>query len=117
MTIARYYLLEILSESGVESTRRQNGILMGLGIVKLAFIFVGGKFFDTTGRRPLLFTSLGGMAVSLLAISITFFVNSDSTAFTVTFLAFYLAFFSVGMGPGGKYKLSSQLNFRSSRQH
>jgi len=91
----------VLAQSGVNSPEKQSGILIGLGLVKLVFIFVGGKFFDRSGRRPLLFASLAGMALSLLAISIAFFVNDNVTAgFTVTGLAFYLAFFSIGMGPG-----------------
>jgi len=85
----------------VSSTQKQNGILIGLGLIKLVFIFVGSKFFDKKGRRPLLFTSLGGMAAALLLVSIAFFVDDNASAtITVTALAVYLAFFSVGMGPG-----------------
>lgn len=97
----QYYLLDILAEGGVEN-KKANGILMLLGVVKLVFIFVGGKLFDRRGRRPLLFVSLLGMAVSLLVVGIAFAANEGlSTAFIVTGLAFYLAFFSTALGPAG----------------
>ena len=56
----QYYLIDVLEESGVKSERAQLVILILLGLVKLAFIFVGGKLFDKRGRRPLLFASLIG---------------------------------------------------------
>jgi MFS family permease len=56
----QYYLIDVLDESGVKSERAQLVILILLGLVKLGFIFVGGKLFDKRGRRPLLFASLIG---------------------------------------------------------
>ena len=58
--------------------------------------------FDTSGRRPLLFASLIGMSLSLFMISIAFFANAEqlSSAATIAGLGLYLAFFSIGMGPG-----------------
>jgi len=47
----------------------------------------------------LFFLSLTGMTVALLFLSINFFTIGNS-AFSVTSLAIYLAFFSFGMGPG-----------------
>lgn len=97
----QYYLLDVLKQSGIDSETKETLILIFLGIIKLLFIFVGGKLFDTKGRKPLFLVSLAGMAVATLLISIAFFVNSDVTAaFIVIGLAFYLAFFSIGIGPG-----------------
>jgi MFS family permease len=56
----QYYLIDVLKESGVESEKGRLGILMLLGVLKLTFVFVGGKLFDRKGRRPLLFVSLAG---------------------------------------------------------
>ena len=56
----QYYLTDVLDSSGVHSERMQSFIMIILGLVKLGFILVGGKFFDTRGRRPLFFTSLLG---------------------------------------------------------
>ena len=42
-----------------------------------------------------------GMAVALFILSVSFFSSEDSNAFISVFaLAMYLAFFSLGMGPG-----------------
>ena len=73
-----------------------------LGVLKLVFIFVGGKLFDTRGRRPLFFISLSGMSVALFLVAIAF-VASDSglsTCGAIIGLAIYLSFFSIAMGPG-----------------
>lgn len=97
----QYYLLDVIEDSGIESERNQSIVLIFLGILKLAFIFVGGKLFDKKGRRPLFFASLGGMAVSLLMVSLAFFIQSDASAgVTIVGLGMYLSFFSIGMGPG-----------------
>ena len=50
----------------------------------------------------MLFLSLGGMAIALLVVSFTFTKVASSTMdiVTVSALASYLAFFSVGLGPG-----------------
>ena len=72
-----------------------------LGLIKLVFIVVGGKLFDRTGRRPLFFVSLLGMTVALLVVSFAFFFHPNlSGGFTVFGLGVYVAFFSIGMGPG-----------------
>jgi len=97
----QYYLKDLLDQSGDFTESQENGILLGLGIIKLVFIFVGGKLFDRRGRRPLFFMSLLGMAAATLVISLSFFIATRvSTGFIITGLAFYLAFFSTGMGPG-----------------
>ena len=76
--------------------------LIVLGTVKLAFVFVGAHLFDTRGRRPLLFASLTGCAASLLVVSLTFLGQETPVSQTLTIvgLASYLAFFSIGIGPG-----------------
>jgi len=97
----QYYLLDVIENANVASNTGESVILICLGLVKLLFITVGGRLFDRRGRRPLLFASLIGMAVALLIISIGFLVNSRlSGGATIFGLAVYLAFFSIGMGPG-----------------
>jgi MFS family permease len=56
----QYYLIDVLDESGVKSEQAQLVVLIILGLIKLGFVFVGGKLFDKRGRRPLLFASLIG---------------------------------------------------------
>ncbi|CAJ1911388.1 unnamed protein product [Cylindrotheca closterium] len=88
------YLIDLLKESGIDSDRGPLEVLMVLGLLKLGFVFVGGKLFDTRGRRPLFLISLAGMALSLTIIA-----YSNETM-TIVGLALYLSFFSIGMGPG-----------------
>jgi sugar porter (SP) family MFS transporter len=97
----QYYLIDVLAQSGIQNIKMQSLILILLGLVKVVFIAISGKLFDSKGRRPLFFVSLIGMSVALLVISIAFFANSGVRAeVTVAGLAFYLAFFSIGAGPG-----------------
>ena len=97
----QYYLIDVIRDSGVESREGQSIVLMILGGVKLLFIFVGGKFFDRSGRRSLFFISLTGMAIALLIVALGFVIDRTlSTTATVIGLGLYLAFFSIGMGPG-----------------
>ncbi|CAJ1911319.1 unnamed protein product [Cylindrotheca closterium] len=89
-----YYMNDLIKASGIESETNQLAVLMLLGVCKLVFVFVGGKLFDTMGRRPLLMASLIGMFLSLIMIAFT-----ESGA-QITGMALYLSFFSIGMGPG-----------------
>ena len=63
----QYFLITILDQSGVTGQLQQTLILIFLGIIKLAFIVVGGKLFDSKGRRPLFFVSLAGEYSGFLA--------------------------------------------------
>ena len=56
----QYYLVDVLDASGIKSDKALYGALMGIGILKLVFIFVSSKLLDRTGRRLLLFVSLAG---------------------------------------------------------
>jgi MFS family permease len=55
----QYYLLDVLEQT-IEEKPLQNIILIILGIIKLVCIFIGGKLFDSRGRRPLVYISLIG---------------------------------------------------------
>lgn len=97
----QYYMLFIIRESGVEDETLQSLALIGLGILKLSTIVLAGFLFDATGRRPLILTSLLGMAIALLMQSFNFMADDTNGGFAIFALAVYLAFFSVGVGPGG----------------
>eukprot|EP00571_Detonula_confervacea_P012241 CAMPEP_0172299776 /NCGR_PEP_ID=MMETSP1058-20130122/1995_1 /TAXON_ID=83371 /ORGANISM="Detonula confervacea, Strain CCMP 353" /LENGTH=620 /DNA_ID=CAMNT_0013009331 /DNA_START=218 /DNA_END=2080 /DNA_ORIENTATION=+ len=96
----QYFLVYILDESGIHSRSAQTAILIMLGVIKLVVIVLAGHLFDRKGRRPLFIVSLLGMSVSLLLVSFAFVGNANSEGFAVFGLALYLAFFSLGMGPG-----------------
>jgi len=96
----QYFLVFILSESGIESREQQSKILILLGIIKLFVILLAVSLFDTRGRKPLLFLSLSGMFCALLFIAFSFQMPDISSRAIIVGLALYLAFFSVGLGPG-----------------
>mmetsp|Transcript_9915 Transcript_9915/g.20844 ORF Transcript_9915/g.20844 Transcript_9915/m.20844 type:complete len:627 (-) Transcript_9915:159-2039(-) len=96
----QYFLVYILDESGIKSRNAQMGILIVLGFIKLAVIVLAGHLFDKKGRRPLFFVSLLGCSISLFLVSFAFVGGRSSEGFAVFGLALYMAFFSVGMGPG-----------------
>jgi len=98
----QYYLLDVIEDSGIDSDKKECMVLVFLGIVKLVFVFVGGKLFDKRGRRPLMFASLIGMTIALITVGVALKIDTGiSTATVIVGLAAYLAFFSIGMGPGG----------------
>lgn len=111
----QYFLSFILYESGLRNRTIQSLVLISLGFIKLISIFVAGTMFDRSGRRPMLFFSMGGMIVALLMISLSFHhttTNDDdeqenqnenqnkNAVVIITGLSIYLASFSLGMGPG-----------------
>jgi len=96
-----FYLMFVIQEAGIKRQSLQTFALVLLGTVKLIFVFVGAKCFDHYGRRPLLFTSLLGCAGSLVLVSAAIDSQASWSKFVlIGGLAAYLAFFSVGLGPG-----------------
>ena len=106
----QYYLVDVIAKSGIESKQGQSLVLILMGLIKLGFVFVGGKTFDGAGRRIGLGISLAGMGFSLLIVSIAYFCmdediqedlpSTKATIAVLTGICFYLSFFSIGMGPG-----------------
>jgi MFS family permease len=94
-----YFMVYILKQSGIHSRVTQMWILVGMGLIKLGVIFVAGRLLDRTGRRPLVFISLLGMAVSFFIVAMSFIGAVASEVAAIFGLALYLAFFSIGMGP------------------
>ena len=83
-----FYLMFVIAESGITSENGKLAALIMLGLVKLAFVFVGAKLFDHLGRRPLMFISLlGTMSLSrfdlcsLCGVLTLHIVSLDSTLF------------------------------------
>jgi len=95
----QYFLIFIIDETGIKNRSAQSCVLIFLGLLKLSFIFIASSLFDSSGRRPLMFISLGGMSFALLIQSINF-IETPSASFAIFAFSIYLIFFSVGMGPG-----------------
>lgn len=109
----QYYLVEILEESGVDDTNERALWLILFSVLKFSFILVAAHLFDKKGRRPLFIFSLSGMILSLLVISFNFY-GGASKGLTISGIAFYMSFFSIGMGPGA-WLIPSEVFFISIR--
>ncbi len=104
-----YYANEIFAEAGFTTAEEQaKATLYAVGVTNVLATFVAVAWVDRFGRRPLLFTGLVGMAVSLAAVGISFAAlenNPDGEATTVggivTVLALvvFIASFAFSMGP------------------
>ena len=89
----QYFLLFIIDKTGIADPEVQRVVLIGLGIIKLGFIFVSARFVDTQGRRSLFFISLVGTynipEMSVLSIKSLEKVLLYSIGCVVTCLARY----------------------------
>jgi SP family arabinose:H+ symporter-like MFS transporter len=71
-----------------------------IGVVNLISTLVAMVFLDRWGRRAILMTASGGMAVALASLVIGLNVHSAPPALMLVSILFYVAFFAFGMGPG-----------------
>jgi len=71
-----------------------------IGAVNLIFTIVAMVFLDRWGRRGILMTASGGMALALTALVIGLNVHSVPAPLILGSMLLYVAFFALGMGPG-----------------
>ncbi|KAL4180507.1 hypothetical protein AMTRI_Chr13g92440 [Amborella trichopoda] len=100
------YSPRVFEKAGIKEKSKLLGATVGVGLTKTTFILVATFLLDRLGRRPLLLSSLGGMAVSLfgLGFGLTMIAHSDeklvwAVGLCITTILLYVAFFSIGMGP------------------
>jgi sugar porter (SP) family MFS transporter len=93
-----YFAPQIFQAAGLSSASVAILATAGVGVVNVALTLVAIWLVDRVGRRPLLLWSLGGMAVSLAALSAGFAFGATG-ALTVASLCVYVAFFAIGLGP------------------
>ncbi|HUX94197.1 MAG TPA: sugar porter family MFS transporter [Bacteroidales bacterium] len=91
------YAPKILLAAGVEI---RNALLQTsiLGLINFIFTFIAILFIDKVGRRRLYLIGSMGMALTLIMLSISFFMQMDSI-FTLVSIMLFLAFFSSCIGP------------------
>ncbi|CAL4993535.1 unnamed protein product [Urochloa decumbens] len=101
------YSPRVFQSAGIAGDNRLLGATCAVGATKTLFILVATFLADRVGRRPLLLSSAGGMAIVLvgLATGLTVVGHHPSAEITwavalciVSTLA-YVSFFSVGLGP------------------
>lgn len=71
-----------------------------IGTVNLIFTIVAMVFLDRWGRRGILMTASGGMAIALTLLVIALEMHNLSPVFMLGGILLYVAFFALGMGPG-----------------
>ena len=105
-----YYSNEIFAAAGFTTAEEQaKATLYAIGLVNFLATFVAVAWVDRFGRRPLLFTGLVGMAVSLAVVAFSFAAFRDTPAsatsmtggsiVTVIALVVFIASFAFSMGP------------------
>lgn len=96
-----YFAPQIFQAAGLSSASVSILATAGVGVVNVALTLVSMWLIDRAGRRALLLWSLGGMAVTLLALAGGFALGASGPLgwITVLSLAAYVAFFAVGLGP------------------
>lgn len=126
-----YYSPVVFKLAGVKSKMGMLGATVGMGVVKLSFVFVATYLLDRVGRKKLLYVSAGGVVACLTTVAVTFVLlhlnsaqgdtllsvaDKQSTAhasmlgagITIVAIFAYVAFFSVGLGPIS-YVLTSEI--------
>ncbi|CAN6329218.1 unnamed protein product [Urochloa humidicola] len=96
------YAPRVFAHAGVTSERAVLGATVLLGAVKTAAIVFPLFLADRLGRRPMLLTSAGGMAASLLVLGLSMSSMMPAAAAAVASVAAAAAFmaaFSLGFGP------------------
>jgi sugar porter (SP) family MFS transporter len=105
-----YYANEIFAAAGFTTAEEQaKATLYAVGVVNFLATFVAIAWIDRFGRRPLLFTGLVGMGVSLAVVAFSFsaFREAPESASSVTSggivtlvaLVVFIASFAFSMGP------------------
>jgi SP family galactose:H+ symporter-like MFS transporter len=95
-----YYAPTIFQAAGFQSAQASIIATAGVGLVNVIMTIVAIPLVDRLGRRPLLLTSLTGMLVSLVLLSIGFTLGGPALKWIgVLSLVVYIASFAIGLGP------------------
>jgi SP family myo-inositol transporter-like MFS transporter 13 len=103
-----YYSPTIVQMAGFHSNELALQLSLIVAGLNAAGTVLGIYLIDHAGRKTLALYSLGGVIVSLIVLSVSFFNQSSATTINqndlygwlaVVGLALYIAFFSPGMGP------------------
>ena len=99
---AVYYVPQVLKAAGVESERDQLGAAAVVGLCKTVFITVGQFSVDRYGRRVMLLSSIASVTAALWLLAYCLGAaqaGGSAAGLTLFALCFFMASFSLGMGP------------------
>jgi sugar porter (SP) family MFS transporter len=97
-----YYAPTIFQLAGFHSATIAILATAGVGVVNVLFTILALFLIDSWGRRPLLLIGLTGMCVSLVILSISFYVGGDSELLkwlALGSMVIYIACFAMSLGP------------------
>jgi SP family galactose:H+ symporter-like MFS transporter len=97
-----YYAPLIIQSAGISSASGAILATAGIGLVNVLMTVVAMWLIDRKGRRPLLLTGIGGMAVMLGLLGLTFRLSSHSGGLAwlaVVGMMVYVASFAISLGP------------------
>ena len=95
-----YYSSIILTRKNASSASDALRANVVVGLISFAATLIALWIIDKVGRKPLLLTASGGMALSLIGLGMAFHQASPPQLLILLMIFSYVAFFSVGMGPG-----------------
>ncbi len=98
-----YYAPTIFKTLGFASNLNAIYATVGVGVVNFLTTIIAVFTIDKIGRKPLLYIGLGGMALSMFALSFTFLPSFAAFGLAKWFgllsVAFYIFSFAISLGP------------------
>lgn len=97
----------IFKSAGIHSEDALLGATVAVGFVKTITILIATFLLDRVGRRPLLLSSVAGMIASLLLLAFGLTMVDQhphekltwALVLSISMVLFFVAFFSIGLGP------------------
>lgn len=93
-----YYGPSILNEAGFTVGDALGGQVT-IGFVNTLFTFIAIYTIDKWGRKPLLKFGTSGVIISLLTISLLFFMGNNYTNYVIIGILVYIACYAFSLGP------------------
>lgn len=97
INVVLYYAGNIFRDMGASTDSSLLQTIV-VGIVNLVFTTLAVFTVDRFGRKPLMIVGSLGMAVSMVALGLTFYLNQVGMA-SLVFMLFYTAAFAMSWGP------------------